>query len=274
MDGPLVSVCMPVYNGARFLDEAVRSVLAQTHGDFELRVFDDASTDGSWGLLQGILDPRIILHRNERNLGPEENWNQALSAARGKYIKLFHQDDLLTPDCLERQVRALEDHPGVVLAFCKRTIIRPDGRRLMTRGGPWPERPIHPAEVVRQCALAGTNVIGEPSAVLFSTGASRLVGRFDGSLPYVIDLDYWIRLLAHGTAFYIDQPLASFRLSPRQWSAAIGRGQGSEFIGFLDRLQSGPMPVGGWWLRQRGAWMARVKGLLRGIIHAILVRGR
>lgn len=270
MGRPLVTVCMPVYNGAGFLEAAVSSVLAQTQADFELRVFDDASTDGSWELLQRFQDPRLLLHRNERNLGPEANWNQALAAAEGTYLKLFHQDDLLAPDCLERQVGALEDHPGAVLAFCRRHIIRPDGRRLLTRGAPWKSGRVSLDAAIRGCALAGTNVIGEPSAVLFTTAAARQAGGFDGRLPYVIDLDYWLRLLALGDGCYLDEPLVSFRVSPRQWSARIGWKQGDEFAAFLDR-KTGSLQQGSGWLRVWGKARSHVNGVLRVLVYRFLV---
>lgn len=274
MDRPLVSVCLPVYNGARFLRPAVQSVLDQTYPHFELLVFDDASSDGSWEILQEIQDPRVVLHRNAHNLGPEANWNQALFAARGRYVKLFHQDDLLAPECLERQVRALEEHPEAVLAFGKRRIITPDGRRLMTRGGPWPEGLVAPASVVRRCVLAGTNLIGEPSAVLFAREVACRTGTFDGRLPYVIDLDYWIRLLAQGPAYSLDAALTSFRLSPAQWSAAIGRHQVTQFLAFLSHLAAGPIPTPGPWALRWGRVRTRLNGRARVAVHALAVRGR
>ncbi len=274
MADPLVSVCMPTYNGAVFLEEAVRSVLTQTLADFELLIFDDGSTDDTWAFLQTVLDPRVSLHRNPVNLGPEGNWNRSLAAARGKYIKLFHQDDLLAPTCLERQIEALERDPGAVLAFCRRAIIRPDGSRLLTRGAPWPEGPVGTQEAVRRCVLSGANLLGEPSAVLFRTEAARQVGGFDGSIPYLIDLDYWVRLLALGHGRYLDEPLASFRLSPRQWSAAIGKRQGREFVAFIDRLHAHRLFM----LKRRariwGGLMARLNGMMRGWIYRLLLRNR
>lgn len=274
MDAPLVSVCLPVYNGERFLAAAVDSVLAQTHGHFELRVFDDCSTDSSWELLQEIRDPRLILHRNTCNLGPEANWNQALAAARGKYIKLFHQDDLLAPQCLERQVRALEEHPQAVLAFSKRQIITPDGRRLMTRGGPWPEGLVAPESVVRRCVLAGTNLIGEPSAVLFRTAVAQRIGGFDGNIPYLIDLDYWLRLMAHGPGWAIAAPLASFRVSPQQWSARLHRRQYEAFNHFVsDGIATKAFPVSA--LDQlRGRLAARLNSIGRSCIYRVLDKSR
>lgn len=273
MGGPLVSVCLPVYNGARFLRAAVQSVLDQTYPHFELLVFDDASSDGSWEILQEIQDPRVILHRNAHNLGPEANWNQALSAARGRYVKLFHQDDLLAPECLEHQVRALEEHPEAVLAFGKRRIITPNGRQLMTRGGPWPEGLVAPASVVRRCVLAGTNLIGEPSAVLFRTALGQRIGGFDGRLPYVIDLDYWLRLLAQGPAYSLDAALTSFRLSRAQWSAAIGRNQAAQFLAFLNHLTTGPIPTPGPWALRWGRVRTRLNGWARVAVHTLAVRG-
>lgn len=274
MAGPLVSVCLPVYNGARFLAAAVDSVLAQTHDHFELRVFDDASSDGSWELLSEIRDPRLSLHRNAHNLGPEANWNQALAAATGRYIKLFHQDDLLAPDCLERQVQALEAHPEAVLAFCRRHIVGPDGRRLLTRGGPWREGPVSAQDAVRRCVRAGTNLIGEPSAVLLRAEAARRTGAFDGRIPYLIDLDYWLRLMASGPAWAIAAPLVSFRVSPQQWSAAIGRRQHAAFNSFADQLLATQRFRVNGLDRLRGRVAARLNSVARGWFYRALGKSR
>lgn len=265
---------MPVFNGEPFLAAAVHSVLAQTFPNFELLIFDDQSADGSLALLETFADPRIILHRNAVNLGPERNWNQCLAAARGKYIKLFHQDDLLAPECLEKQVGALERHPESALVFCRRTIIRPDGNRLMTRGAPWPRGEVGRGEVLRRCVLAGANLVGEPSAILFRTEAARQAGGFDGSIPYLIDLDYWLRLLALGQAYHLDESLASFRISSHQWSATIGKRQGQEFCSFIDKLSaSGQFPL----KRCGSAWgklMARLNGWMRGWVIRLIMRNR
>lgn len=270
MDAPLVSVCMPVYNGERFLAAAVDSVLAQTHGHFELRVFDDASTDSSWELLQEIRDPRLILHRNTCNLGPEANWNQALAAARGKYVKLFHQDDLLAPECLEKQVRALEDHPEAVLTFCRRHIVSPDGRRLLTRGGPWATGPVHGSQVFRRCLLAGTNLIGEPTAVLLRSDILSQSGGFDGSIPYLIDLDLWLRLMEYGSAWSIGEPLVSFRISSGQWSVALISRQSQAFNQFTQKILASGRYQASVLDRARGALAANLNAVMRGWVYRLL----
>jgi glycosyltransferase involved in cell wall biosynthesis len=266
---PLVSVCMPVYNGGAFLAPAIASVLAQSHTQFELLVFDDGSTDGSWEALQQIDDPRLRAVRNARNLGPEGNWNQALDAARGPYIKLFHQDDVLAPDCLAQQVAALEAHPQAVLALCRRAIIGPRGNKLMSRGAGWKSGLVSLDKAARRCAFQGTNVLGEPSAVLLRASVVDRVGRFDATLAYLVDLDYWLRMMAHGPAWYDDRALAAFRVSPRQWSAAIGMGQGRAFGRFLDRLADGALRGHGA-LRCWGKLRAHANGVLRSLLYRFL----
>ncbi|WP_005031335.1 glycosyltransferase family 2 protein [Holophaga foetida] len=270
---PLVSVCLPVFNGERFLEKAVDSVLRQTYPHFELLIFDDRSTDNSLTILQGIHDSRIRIHCNARNLGAEANWNQAVGAAHGEYVKLFHQDDLLAPDCLKEQVAALEGHPNAVLAFCDRTIIRPDGSKLMSRSAPWGTQEIDALEALLACLRAGTNLIGEPSAVLFRRGTALTAGPFDGSLPYLIDLDYWFRLMKHGTALHLPTSLACFRLSSKQWSSRIIKQQSKDFIEFIDRLMaSKTFPISPF-LRVYGGWVARMNALLRTLVYRFLIRG-
>lgn len=242
MSSPKVSVCIPVYNGGPFLGPAVASVLNQTFTDFELRICDDASTDGSWDLATALKDPRVIVSRNTCNLGPEANWNRCLEGARGAYLKLFHQDDLLEPECLAQQVAVLDVAPGAVLTFCRRRIIDPAGRELMTRGAGWSQAAISGRQLFRRCLWSGTNPVGEPSAVLFRRDAWIAVGRFNGVEPYLIDLDYWFRLMDHGSALYQDEPLASFRLSTGQWSSAIGKQQSRQFGAFIRRLASDRFP--------------------------------
>lgn len=266
---PLVSVCIPVYNGASHLEDALHSVFNQTFADFEVIAFDDGSTDGSWGILQRQTDPRFTCCRNPSNLGPQGNWNQALGAARGRYVKLFHQDDLLRGDCLTRQVAALEAHPDAVFAFCRRDIIRHDGRKLFSRGAPWADGLVAGLAVARACALRGSNLLGEPSALLMRSSAVKVTGGFDASIPYLVDLDYGLRLMEHGPAWYDDCALVSFRVSKRQWSARIGMGQGAEFAAFMGRLAQGTLrgrPV----TLAIGRGMGHVQGVLRSLLYRFI----
>jgi hypothetical protein len=90
--------------------------------------------------------------------------------------------------------------------------------------------------MARRTARRGTNPIGEPGAVLFRSTAARAAGPFNGARPFVIDIDYWLRLLKFGTAVYLPEVLASFRVSRGSQSVRMARRQAAEFTAYLDEL--------------------------------------
>ena len=233
----LVSVCIPCYQGAAYLGQAIDSVLGQTLQDVELLVIDDGSTDGTDRLVRSYADPRLRYLRNPHNLGPEGNWNRCLEEAQGRFIKILPQDDVLAPDCLARQAAILQSdtEEQLALVFSSRTVIDSHGKVLLQRGYRSTDGRLDAQALRRKCLRHGTNLVGEPGAVLFRRNLSRQVGGFNGEIGYVIDLDYWFRLLEHGDAYFLAAPLASFRVSSCSWSVAIGKRQGSEFRRFLRR---------------------------------------
>ena len=242
---PRVSVCIPTYRGRATIGSAIESVLAQSLTDFELIVIDDGSPDDTHAIVEGFADPRLIYVRNEHNLGPQGNWNRCLELARGKYFKLLPHDDLLHSHCLERQVAVLDNDQDerIALVFSAREVLGPDRRVLTRRGYPGGrEGPIAGGMVMRACVRRGTNLLGEPGAVLFRKSLADRIGGFDATNPYVIDLDYWFRLLAHGDAHFCANTLASFRVSLQSWSVAIGRAQDRDFIDFVARVATGIRP--------------------------------
>lgn len=127
----MVSVALPVFNGARYLEEALDSLLAQTFEDFELLIADNASTDDTPTIAAeyAARDPRIRYHRNAENIGAARNFNLAFSLTSGRYFKWAAHDDLIHPELLARCVEALERDSGAVLAF-------PRARRIDAHGEP------------------------------------------------------------------------------------------------------------------------------------------
>jgi len=240
---PLVSVCIPVFNGARFIAAAIESVLRQTFTDFELIIVDDHSSDRSLEIISGFHDDRLRVVVNESNLGAEGNWNRCLTESKGIYFKLLPQDDVLAPTCLAKQVAVLDQdkEKRIALVFCARTIIDAKGRVLMYRGH-WAFRKgfISGQLLIRRCLRFGTNLIGEPGSVLLRRNLAAAVGLFDAKCPYVIDLDYWFRLLLRGDGYYLPERLASFRVSTDSWSVAIGEKQSEEFRRFAAGIFNNP----------------------------------
>ena len=238
---PLVSVCIPTYRGAAFLPATIDSVLNQSYPNFEIWILDDNSPDDTPAIVSRYTDVRIRYLRNARNLGPEGNWNRCLELAQGKYFKLLPQDDLLEPDCLQEQVSLLEADPAheIALVFGSRGIIDPQGRTLITRGLPRtkPGR-IGGLALIKRCIRAGANLIGEPGNVLFRCEIIERVGTYDATYPYVIDLDYWFRILLHGDAYYTAKYTSSFRVSQGSWSVVIGSKQYRDFNGFIEKFSA------------------------------------
>ncbi|MBN9697633.1 MAG: glycosyltransferase family 2 protein [Zoogloea sp.] len=273
MSSPRVSVCIPAWCGGDFLEAAIRSVLAQTWTDFELLVIDDCSPDDTAErLTRYTADPRVKYIRNSKNLGPQGNWNRCLSEAQGAYIKILPHDDLIAPNCLEQQVKALDTHPQAVLAFASRSILGKGDTPLFTKRTPWKTGPVAARGALRKCIRSGTNVLGEPGAVLFRRSAAEKAGTFDSSIPYVLDLDYWARLLAYGDAWCDATPLASFRISNASWSVAIGRKQSSEFKAFISKVASQHhVRASALDIAMGQAW-ASMNNLIRRIIYSFVLR--
>ena len=118
---PRITVLMTLYNKGPYVEEAVRSVLAQTFTDFELLVVDDASTDGGLKRVKAIHDPRIRILESAVNSGRADAANRGYEAARGTYIAVLDADDLMLPERLAKQAAFLDAHPevGAVGAWAK-----------------------------------------------------------------------------------------------------------------------------------------------------------
>ena len=127
---PRVSIGVPVYNGERYLAEALDSLLAQTFEDFEIIICDNASTDhtGEVGRAYAAQDTRVRYVRNRRNLGAPANYRRTFELSRSEYFRWAAADDLSAPQSLERCVEVLDREPAVVLAYPKTRFIDEHGR--------------------------------------------------------------------------------------------------------------------------------------------------
>jgi glycosyltransferase involved in cell wall biosynthesis len=269
---PRVSVGIPAYNGERYIGAAVDSVLAQTWADFELYVIDDASTDGTMDRVRRYSDPRLRILSNETNLGQEGNWNRVLREARGEFIKLLPQDDVLHPDCLRKQVEIFDNpaNSSVVLACCSRNIIDANGRTLIKRSFRNRLGRIQGLRAVCESVRSGTNLIGEPGAVLMKADILPRAGLFSAADFYVIDLDLWARILLYGDLFVLPEPLCSFRVASGSASIRVASTQSKDFVAFSDRLarsgRYGLSPMD----RRLGAINALKNRILRKVLYRFI----
>lgn len=207
----LISILLPVFNGEKFLQAAIDSVLAQTHQNFELIIVDDCSTDGSVSIVERlqVQDSRIKFFKSKTNVGLFANYNRCLEYALGEYVKPFAQDDLLAPAALAKMLEVLESDMTLALTSCARNIIDADGNVTRTRSVIPESRKLRGQDAILYNMLALTNWIGEPSTVMFRKQFSGT--GFDTNLFHYGDIDMWFRVLLNGEYFFISEPLASFR---------------------------------------------------------------
>lgn len=238
LNRPYVTVTIPMYNNVLFIGETIQSILSQTFTDFELLIYDDHSTDGSYDIAASVADPRIKLFRNPENLGPEGNWNKAISKVRGKYVKLVCGDDILFPQCLEKQVAVFDDpgNAGVSLVSSQRTIIDPTGKTLIKKVNFIDGGRKEPVDMIRKMVRMGTNIIGEPVCGLYPADLISKISGYRAVVPYTIDLDFWMQILKHGDLFVIDESLCAFRISDLSWSSRIGELRYQQFLEFIEHV--------------------------------------
>src|SRR5262245_12848096 len=216
---PTVSICLPVYNGARYLGQAIESALAQTYADFELLIANDCSTDESFAIADSFAkrDKRVKAWTNDRNLGHYPNYNACIERATGRYIKLFAQDDILHPQFLARILQVFEKNANVSLAATTRLWIDADGKPIPATSEMDvklsklydQDKMVPGAEAITETLKEATNWIGEPSNQMFR--AEFIDGGFDTSFNQIGDLEYNYRLLERGDYYYIADELCHFR---------------------------------------------------------------
>lgn len=214
-----ISVCIPTYNYAKYLPQAIESVCMQSFKDFELLIFDDCSTDNTSDIIQKYAagDRRIRFLTNKSRLGMVENWNACLSEARGKYVKFVFGDDLLlSKDALVQMIVKFVSCPDLSLVCCARKIIDADSRELKLES---PFRQDLMAEghtLIRFCLERQSNLVGEPTAVMFRREDART--GFRTQYRQLVDQEMWFRMLEKGSFAYICEPLVAFRRHPLQQS--------------------------------------------------------
>ena len=236
-DFPLITVLMPVYNGERFLEEAIASVLCQTYSNFELLVINDGSRDRSVEIISSLQDSRIRLLHNERNLGLVATLNRGIELARGEFIARMDADDICHPERFEAQVDWFRQHPDAVMLATNVVMIDENG----SPAGDWKDdlQTLEP-EAIRSF-LPRANCIAHPTIMIRRTVARKyLYSRDqDGSEDY----DLWLRLAADNLPLHkLPRPLLRYRLNPASVTARYrNRPPEVKQIGTKWRFLSGSM---------------------------------
>ena len=233
---PTVSVIVPNYNHARFLQRRIDSILAQTFQDFELILLDDCSTDESRSILsEYATHPRVRAEFNDVNSGsPFKQWNKGVRLAQGKYVWIAESDDYADECLLERLVPALEADPKVLLAFCRSWRVIGDDRveGFADYNLPNPEQwtadfCIDGRELCRKY-FALITPIPNASSVVFRKDVYERIGGADESLRLCGDWKQWAAMALEGKIAYFCEPLNYFRYHDNTARVMTGRDGTSE----------------------------------------------
>jgi len=216
---PQISVIMSVYNGSRYLNESIASILSQTFTDWEFIIINDGSTDNSESIVQGWQnrDERIKLISREHK-GLTISLNEGLSYAQGEYIARMDADDIALPDRFAKQVAFLDENPDHVAVGCRMLVIDPEGMPIFTCSRLTTHEEIDAAYMAGQAGI-----IGHP-AVMIRRRVLQRIGGYREQFTYAQDRDLFLRLAEVGKLANLPDTLMKFRLNAK----SMGHTQRSE----------------------------------------------
>jgi glycosyltransferase involved in cell wall biosynthesis len=214
---------MAVYNGAAFLKPQIESILVQLGPQDELIAVDDGSQDESPRILQGIRDPRLQVHRNERNLGVVGTFERALNLARGDIVFLSDQDDLWLPGRVAKALAVFAANPGVTMVASDARVIDEQGRTVSesffsARG--------------RFSGGVAHNFVKNKYLGCTLSFRRAMLEKFLPIPPDVPMHDIWFGLLnaIYGKTHFIDEPLIAYRRHRRNASPFVHAGLGQMLV--------------------------------------------
>jgi len=243
MKTPKVSVIVPNYNHARFLDQRLSSIFAQTFGDFELLFLDDASTDDSRSVFEKYAgDPRVRAIFNSSNGGSTfKQWNRGVREASGEYIWIAESDDYADPRLLAELISQLEQHASCGIAYCQSVEVDDQGN--IGRNLQWTTDQLDPTRWERDYTNSGEdecrrflligNTLPNASAVVFRRALYNQVGGADESMKLCGDWLLWTELLAISDLAYVAEPLNFFR----QHDATVRSHRSNTLLAILERYK-------------------------------------
>jgi len=241
---PLVSVCIPTYNGGKYLAETLDCVAAQTFDDFEVVIVDDCSSDDTVKIAERYVaaEPRARLIRNAVRAGSSaRNLRRCVEESRGEWIKPLQQDDVISPDCLTRMVEAgargalVFAHHGYVFAPDTDDRVKHFYESLPTLGVELPV-PFATPDAVCEAFMRNpsVNFIGSWSTSLIHRTCVEKYGPFHKTIIYFPDLEYWMRVGTNEGMSIVPERLSHYRVHGHSISARLRGDPLNEYRGDLD----------------------------------------
>lgn len=224
-EGPLVSICMPLWNKEAYIGEALSSCLNQTYKNIEVLVSNNCSTDKSLEIIAAFNDPRVKVYTNPQNMGGMYNFRKVFTYATGKYMTYLSADDALDLTTIEKAVTLLEDpkNQDIVLVNTYIGIINEASEPIMTKKYIFGGGRISSYWGIRSNFIYGSNHLGEPNGSVWRKECydKMPMPKFINGNGWTADLDLKMELLLQGNTYMIPEPLGKFRISGTSNSTTI-----------------------------------------------------
>ncbi len=218
---PLVSVCISAYNVERFLADALRSVLDQTHRNLEVIVVDNGSVDRTFDVARSFADPRLRSFRLPENIGGYQAMNMVAAMATGDYVAIYHSDDVYEPTIIEKELARLDADHELGAVFAMFHFIDESGRiyggvdlppELASRAR------LSDREVFPFVLRHGNFIFACPTFMVRRSVLSD-VGFFDADKwDIAADLEMWLRIVRRYPVAILNERLLRYRTTEQQWT--------------------------------------------------------
>ena len=216
---PEIEIVIPTYNRLSYLRLALKSALKQNYENYIVTVVDSASNDGTMEFLNGIKSDKLRVVHFEDNLGISGNWNRALKVTNAQLVGIFHDDDIMLPQFILRQIDMFNSNPDLVLCHTAGEVISGDGKVIFKRKLDWPLVTDGKKFVTR--LLTESALVPIPPSVVLNRKLLPADFAFETKFPAMVDLVAWIQAARRGKVGYIDIPLVQYRIHETQTTNSI-----------------------------------------------------
>ena len=255
----MITVCIPVRNGAQYIANAIDSVLGQTSLAFQLEVADNCSTDETVSIVEGYQpDDRIRLTSRTQDMGMFENFNTCLSDIQTKYYMLLSHDDFLCDKtALEKAFNILEANEHIPAVYCETLFVDEHSETISHRGFGYSGE-VASDVVARRSIVSNRNIYGVP---LLIRSSAIQANQYDDRLPNSADVDYSVAIGKGERVYYLKEALIAIRFHKVNNTARIYNSLKSEFleIAVKHKLDLSTFEMT---MVEINSWMVRVKKFL------------
>jgi len=236
---PLVSICIPTYNSAKFLKESLDSIVNQTYANKEIIISDNASTDETEKIVKEYVEKyKIKYYRNDKNIGAEANFTRCIELANGEYIAIFHSDDLYLSDMVKKQVEAFQKNPTIGAVFTMASHINSKNEVIgkIILPSKLKGKYVYGFPEIFFSILENLNFLVCPSAIVKSKIYKELAPFNGDRFGTSADLDMWLRILQICPIAILNEYLIKHRVSNTQGSFQLRylRTEQADFFKVMD----------------------------------------